>query len=363
MRNLTKYLTGTVAASAFVLAMGAPAPYNPAEAQMVDGPDLTWRVSLWGKRRAFTESLEYISKTVEERTGGKFKFKLYYGEQLSKSKENLDSISVGAVDAALVCQSYHPGKLPAANVLDMPFLPITNFDVQYEVSNAIFSHPAVVKNFAKWNAIIFAINVLPQYEYMGKGKPPASVADFKGKRLRALGGMGRSAKKIGAVPTTVTASETYTALQRGTVDAIGFPFTYAFSAYKLDEVADWYTTNMSLGTVNCPIVANKDSWAKLPKQYKDLLNGLKRDAVEFQSAAYQKKDIENLKVWPTKMKAITIPEDQMAQFRKVAGKPIWDEWVAEASKTVPEAQELLDLLLKTAADARKKYPTTRTYGK
>ena len=363
MRRTTKYLTTTVAASAFALTLGVSAPISPAEAQMVDGPKLTWRVSLWGKRRAFTESLEFIHKTVKERTGGKFNFKLYYGEQLSKSKENLDSIAVGAVDAALVCQSYHPGKLPAANVLDLPFLPITNFDVQYAVSNKIFSHPVVKKDFAKWKGIIFAINVLPQYEYMGRGKAPAKLADFKGMRLRALGGMGRSAKMIGAVPTTMTASETYTALQRGTVDAIGFPFTYTFSAYKLDEIAEWVTINMKLGTVNCPIVANKDSWDKLPQQYKDLLNSLKRDAVEYQSAAYQKKDIENLKKWPSMMKFITIPENEMAQFRKAGGKPIWDAWVRDNSKAVPEAQELLDLVLKTAAEARKKYPTTRTYGK
>ena len=363
MRRTTKYLTTTVAASAFALTLGVSAPISPAEAQMVDGPKVTWRVSLWGKRRAFTESLEFIHKTVKERTGGKFNFKLYYGEQLSKSKENLDSIAVGAVDAALVCQSYHPGKLPAANVLDLPFLPITNFDVQYAVSNKIFSHPVVKKDFAKWKGIIFAINVLPQYEYMGRGKAPAKLADFKGMRLRALGGMGRSAKMIGAVPTTMTASETYTALQRGTVDAIGFPFTYTFSAYKLDEIAEWVTINMKLSTVNCPIVANKDSWAKLPQQYKDLLNSLKRDAVEYQSAAYQKKDIENLKKWPSMMKFITIPENEMAEFRKAGGKPIWDAWVRDNSKAVPEAQELLDLVLKTAAEARKKYPTTRTYGK
>ena len=363
MRKTTGIVTATIAASAFALLMSAPTPASAGAQEMVDGPKLKWRVSLWGKRRAFTESLEFISDTVKKRTGGKFEFKLYYGEQLSKSKENLDAIAVGAVDAALVCQSYHPKKLRTANVLDMPFLPITNFDVQYAVSNAIFSHPAVKKNFKQWNATIFAINVLPQYEYMGKGKVPGSVADFKGMRLRALGGMGRSAKKIGAVPTTVPASETYNALARGTVDAIGFPFTYAFSAYKLDEVAEWYTTNMSLGTVNCPIVANIDSWNALPAQYKKLLNSLKKPAVEYQSAAYAKKDLENLKVWPTKMKAVTIPEEQMAQFRKVAGQPIWDEWVKETAPTGPEAQELLDLLLKTAADARKEFPTKRTYGK
>ncbi len=356
MRKTNGIVTATIAASAFAFLLSAPAPASAGSHEMVEGPKIKWRASLWGKRRAFTESWEYLSKTVKERTGGKFELKLYYGEQLSKSKENLDGISVGAFDAAMVCQSYHPAKLPSANVLDLPFLPITNFDVQYEVAKAVFDHPAVQKDFLKWNAIIFAINMLPQYEYMGKGKPPATVADFKGKRLRALGGMGRAAIKIGAVPTTVPASETYNALARGTVDAIGFPFTYAFSAYKLDEVADWYTTNMSLGTVNCPVVANKDSWDKLPQQYKDLLNSLKRKAAQFQVEAYAKKDVINLKEWPKKMKAVTIPEDQMAEFRKVAGKPIWNEWVSETTKAVPEAQELLDLLLKTAAEAQKKYP-------
>ena len=167
MRKTTGILTATIAAAAFVFASGTTAPTS-AGAQMVEGPKVKWRVSLWGKRRAFTESLEYISKTVKERTGGKFDFKLYYGEQLSKSKENLDGISVGAFDAALVCQAYHPGKLPAANVLDMPFLPITNFDVQYAVANKIFSHPRVTSDYKKWNARIFAINILPQYEYMGR---------------------------------------------------------------------------------------------------------------------------------------------------------------------------------------------------
>jgi TRAP-type C4-dicarboxylate transport system substrate-binding protein len=356
MRKTTGIVTATIAASAFAFLMSAPTPASAGSHDMVDGPKIKWRASLWGKRRAFTESWEFLSKTVKERTGGKFELKLYYGEQLSKSKENLDGISVGAFDAAMVCQSFHPGKLPSANVLDLPFLPITNFDVQYEVAKAVFDHPAVQKDFLKWNAIIFAINMLPQYEYMGKGKPPATVADFKGKRLRALGGMGRAAIKIGAVPTTVPASETYNALARGTVDAIGFPFTYAFSAYKLDEVADWYTTNMSLGTVNCPVVANKDSWDNLPQQYKDLLNSLKRKAANYQVEAYAKKDVINLKEWPKKMTAVTIPEDQMAKFRKVAGKPIWDDWVKETTKDVPEAQELLDLLLKTAAEAQIKYP-------
>ena len=71
MRKTTKLLTVTAAAAAFAFMAGDSAPIPSAEAQMVDGPKVTWRVSLWGKRRAFTESLEFISKTVSERTGGR----------------------------------------------------------------------------------------------------------------------------------------------------------------------------------------------------------------------------------------------------------------------------------------------------
>ena len=169
-----------------------------------------------------------------------------------------------------------------------------------------------------------------------------------------MGGMGRSAEAIGAVPTTVPAPEVYNAIARGTVDAIGFPFTYAFSAYKVDEVAEWYTTNMALGTVNCPIVFNIKAWDKLPKQYKKLLNDLKLPASNAQQAAYAVMDKKNLAEWPKKMKAITIDEASMAEFRRVGGEPLWKKWVEENKDDIP-AQELLDLVLSTSAKATKKY--------
>ena len=39
----------------------------------VDGPSVFWKYSLWGKRRAFTEGAETLSKRLAEETNGKFK--------------------------------------------------------------------------------------------------------------------------------------------------------------------------------------------------------------------------------------------------------------------------------------------------
>lgn len=350
--------TGAITALALFASTAVPAG---AEAQTVEGPEVKWRLSMWGKRRAFTEGVEFISQEVSKRTNGKFQFRIYYGDQLSKGKENLDGISVGAFEAANICGSYHPDKVKAMNVLDLPFLPITNFQVQWEVALTVFAHPAIKSGLGKWNAMVYMPNILPQYEYMGRGNPPRSIDDFKGMRLRALGGMGRAAKVIGAVPTTVPAAEVYNAIARGTVDAVGFPFTYAFSSYKVDEVSEWYTTNLSLGTVNCPIIFNTGAWNKLPEQYQKLLMSLRKPASEEQDKHYAKDDAKNLKKWPKMMKAIEFNEEELARFREKAGKPIWEEWVRETKDAVPEAQEILDLLLKTAAGAKKKYPVRRTY--
>jgi len=133
------------------------------------------------------------------------------------------------------------------------------------------------------------------------------------------------------------------------VDAIGFPYTYTFVSYKTEEISDWVTTNMKLGTVNCPTSFNTDAYAKLPDQYKKLLEDLKDGAYKAIAAAYEKQDTENVARWKKegKLKMVQIPEAEMDQFRKIAGKPVWDAWVADNKGKIP-AQELLDLVLKTA---------------
>lgn len=344
----------TAAAVALAAAGGASIATGlaPAAAQMVDGPKVDWKLSLWGKRRAFTEGAEYVAAETAKRTGGKFNIKLFYGGQLSKSKENLDGISVGAFEAAAFCASYHPGKNKPLTVLDLPFLPLSDFKTMRAVHDAVYAHPASQAALEKWKAFIYMSSILPQYEYMGRGAPPSSVADFSGKRLRALGGMGQAAKLIGATPSTMPASEGYTALQRGTVDAFGFPYTYAFASFKLDEVADWVTTNMSLGTVNCPIVFNLDAWDELPIAYRSLLLDLKDGAYEAMDEAYRAADAANLKKWREggKIRMVAIPEAEMAEFRRIAGEPVWSAWVEDNKGEFP-AQELLDIVLDTAKRA------------
>ena len=310
----------------------------------VDGPSVFWKFSLWGKRRAFTEGAETLSKRLSEETNGKFQLKIFYGGQLSKSKENLDGLKANSFEMAAFCNFYHPGKNAGLMVLTMPFLPMGDFDKDAKIRQAVYDHPIVSGQLAKWNAMLYMTSNLPQYEFLGKGKAPTSLSDFKGMRVRAGGGVGTAMVKLGATKMSVPAPETYTLIARGAVDAVSFPFTYAHAAYKIPEVADWYTANLSPGTSDCPYVMNLQAYNKLPKQYQNLLNSLRGEALESLKAAYKKADDKNLPVWKKKFKEIKYDDKTLAEFKAKVGKPIWNEWVA-ANKDQFDAQAVLDVIL------------------
>jgi len=333
-------------ASLMLLAPGA------AQAQdKVDGPKVSWQLSVWGNPRAFTKGIEYVASEVEKRTGGNFTIKIGYGGTLSPERENLDGIKIGAFEMAAICTAYHPGKTPASLAPDLPFMPLSNPDVAIAIYEAVYQHPAIIAEMKQWDAQILMAGLLPQYEFMGVGDPPTTVEAWKGRRVRALGGLGDAMRLIGANTATPPASEVYTALDRKTVDAASFPFSYAHASYKLHEISKWFTTNMSPSTTNCPTVVSITAWNKLPPQYQKLLTELRLGAYEELKKAYKEADDKNIPDFKARgLVPITYSAEELAKFRAVGGKPVWDKWVVDHKDKFP-AEELIKLILDTAKKA------------
>ena len=339
MKRIKNAVCGAVAAGLFAVLM-----QQPVMAANVDGPPVFWKFSVWGKSRALTAGPEHLAARLAEETGGKFQLKIFYGDQLSKAKENLDGMRVNAFEAAIVCNFYHPAKTPALMVMSLPFLPIKDFDTSIAVRDALYQHPVTVSDLEKWNAISYASTHLPQYEFMGTGEPPKTLEDWNGLRVRAGGGVGLAMEKLGAVRQSMPATEVYTALQRGFADAVSFPFTYAHGAYKLHEVASWFTGNLKPGTADCPIVLNKTSYESLPDQYKDLLASLKPEVDEVYREVYGKADERYLPIFQEALTEVTYDPATRQEFQNVAGEPIWRQWVSDNQENF-DAQGVLDTVL------------------
>lgn len=310
-----------------------------------------WNVSLWGKRRAFTEHVEKLAELVSEKTGGEFTMNISYGG-LSKNRENLDGISIGAFEMAQFCAGYHPDKNRLITVLELPFLGVETLEEEVAVSHAVYAHPAVAEEMAQWNARLLMTSPMPQYNLVGTGEVRDDLAEFEGMRVRATGGLGEAFAAVGAVPTSVTATEAYQAMQSGVVDTVSFA-QHAHLSFGTINEADWWTENLNPGTVNCPVVVNTDAYEGLSDAHRDALDSSVDEAIAHYLTTYA----ELLKKWDDVLaekgvEKVVISDEVLAEFRARAADPIREAWIADIEGQGLPGQALYDLVAKTLAEAK-----------
>ena len=78
-----------------------------------------------------------------------------------------------------------------------------------------------------------------------------------------------------------------------------------------------------------------------------MLAKLRPEALASVKVAYKKADDKNLPMFRSKLIEVKYDKKTLAEFRKAAGKPVWDAWVAE-NKDKFDAQALVDLVFETA---------------
>ena len=120
----------------------------------------------------------------------------------------------------------------------------------------------------------------------------------------------------------------------------------------MNEVSTWRTTNLAPGSVNCPTVVNTDALAALSDENRKLLE----DAVDVAYAALEKAYGSSIEKYvpvadAAGIEKITYTDEELAAFREKAAGPVWEAWIKEQTEAGVPAQELLDLVMKTAKEA------------
>jgi len=291
----------------------------------------TWNVSLWGKRRAFTENVEKLAELVEAKTNGDFKLNISYGG-LSKSRENLDGISIGAFEMAQFCSFYHTAKNPSITVTELPFSRDVSLTRITEIYTQVFEHPIVKKDLARWNATLLMPTPMPQYNIVSKTDPLKDLSDFNGMRVRGPGGIMGVLTKVGAVKTGVPFSEVRQSMDSGVIDAASFA-PHAHLATKTYKVGKWYTTNLNLGTANCPVVVNTDALNALKPAHKEALLGSVDEALAYYVKNYDENTTGSYQaaVKEAGLTEITFSADQTTELNGLA-ESVRTEWVAKHAK-------------------------------
>jgi TRAP-type C4-dicarboxylate transport system substrate-binding protein len=303
-----------------------------------------WNFSLWGGKRAWTSPLHDWAAEMEKKTNGGWKIKLHYGNVLAPPKENYDGIKAGMFEAAGICAAYTPGKNPLHTVGELPFIAPNETVNIVRMMGEMWKHPAFKKELSKWNAVPLLPSALPQYHLMGN-KPVRTVKDLDGARIRIGGEIAKVLKEFGAVPTLVPAPEVYEAVSRGTIDLVGFPWTYSYGSYKTYEVSKYVSLPMSLGTMSCFYIANKDAWDALPEEYKNYHMEWYNKAPDVWAARYKMADDKWIPEFKKKLEFIEFPSSERDKIVTKA-EAVYDKWVKAREKEGLPGKEILNYYLK-----------------
>jgi len=287
-------------------------------------------------------------KQVEEATKGKVKIELYPSQTLIKGLDMWKGIRSGIADIGWCVQGYWPEQTPLSDVISLPFVPIPNAEKGSVALWQLYEKfPAIQKEFSEVTPLVLYTS---SPNLVVSRRPTKTLNDFKGLKLRALGGPPTEmAKALGAVPTLIPMPDVYQSLDKGVIDAALAPWE-AVHAFRLYEVAKYYTI-APFYVSYFSVCANRQKIDSLPKDVRaeimsvSGLPGAKFWGHNFFDTA-EAAAIERAKAGNYEMDRYTVPAAEVANWSKIAGEPIWNEWVKKMEgKGQKDARAVLDSAL------------------
>ena len=326
------------AMAAACLAATAMGDATPAFAQTVVSNH-----NIFGPPREVTAGIEAIAEFYKKESNGAFEIKIAYGSALGPERQAPESIKTRGYEGAQMCAGYYPNKFPLLSAMELPFLAPRRTEDSAKVDHAFLNHPLIVKEMAdRWNIKYLGPTFLPAYEFMGN-KRIATVNDMKGVKMRISGLNAKALQAFGAVPTMVTAPESYTALERGTIDSFGFPYAYTFGAYKLYEVSKYVTEGMAMSGFTCFQGVSLDAWNKLPAALKAKLPQAQQLATVALLKAYKSEDEKWIPIFKQRLEVTPFPPEERAKLAAGANE-IWEAWVKEQEAAGRPGREILNFI-------------------
>lgn len=184
--------------------------------------------------------------------------------QMGNARDLAHLARSGVLDVAPASPAYLEDELPLSSVSDLPNM----------TQDACVAADAMMELLAEDGILYEAeyeprglrplwIAIIPGYEVMTGSTQVKAPQDAEGQVLRSAGGaFDVTIEAIGASAVSMPAGDTYEAMARGTIDGTPMPYVSAVS-YNLEEVANFSTDGLNLGSVGIPYVISERSWQQL----------------------------------------------------------------------------------------------------
>jgi len=281
----------------------------------------------------------HFAEMVEEMSGGRMTIEVFGANELVGGLEVFDAVSQGVAEIGNAASYYWQGKIPGA-----AFFTTVPFGMTAQETNAWLKFGG---GNELWQELYAPFNLIPVRSgnsgtqmFGWFNREINSLADLRGLTMRIPGLGGEVMSRAGATTVTMQASEVFTALQTGALDATEFVSAYNDLAAGYHTVADyyyypgWHEPGSILETV-----FNKAQFEALPPDLQAILLTAAEASNQRLLDEFTARNNEALRVLVEEhgVQLRRLPDDVLRELRRLS-----DEVVAELAATNGNTQRVYE---------------------
>jgi TRAP-type C4-dicarboxylate transport system substrate-binding protein len=283
---------------------------------------------------------------LERMSNGKIKVETSWSQSVHSVKEGRKAARTGLSDQAPCFSLYSSRDYNMVGGLGMPFL----FNNSHEaVATAEHLYPKYLKKEFE----VYKVKIMREAHtgpyHLYNNKPVKTLADIKGMKIRAGGGThSQIIAALNATQVSMPGADAYTAMQRGTLDAIHFNDAAAL-IFKLHEVAKYRTSN-GFNVLTIEYCMSADWFDALPADLQVVVNNWGRQMAIIEAQAFYDYggQVNVIKMQEKGLTKIDLPESELKNWKK-AVSGVEAAWIATTEKKGLPAKAFLADIKKLAA--------------
>jgi TRAP-type C4-dicarboxylate transport system substrate-binding protein len=213
---------------------------------------------------------------IEKDSGGRVKIEHYWSGSLVNMRESYTELVKGVVDISEFTGHYVREGFQIEKAMSLLFYGVpTNSEVAYRIYGMLCDkYPQILEEFAATKMMAFFSP--PAVDLMTRNRPVHKIEDIQGLTLKTSGDMAKVINSLGGVGASLPTSETYMAMQKGTIDGalVGYE---GLKSLRFAEVVKYYTILNSATWPSCHVAMNLDTYHRLPPDIRKIFD----DSIDF----------------------------------------------------------------------------------
>jgi TRAP-type C4-dicarboxylate transport system substrate-binding protein len=282
--------------------------------------------------------MERWKEEVEKRTEGAIKINTFPGGTLLGAKNVFDGVVTGQADIGCFAMSYHPGRFPVVEAIDLPLgwpnatvASLSLLDLYEKYRPESFQKVKVLTMFTCPPANVMSID------------PVRTLEDLKGMEIRAAGTGVKVFELLGASPIGMPQSDVPDALHKGVIKGMAS----SLEVMKDFNYAEYcrYITMTNLQVVTFAVVMNRDRWDSLTPEIQNILDDLCREQTEW-TGRYVDKHVDEAVKWSKEKYNVEViefsPEEKTEMKKRLA--PLVEGYIQRVGSKVPARAIIEDVV-------------------